>query len=265
MDEITSVFIQECREQLAEMEAGLLRLEQDPSDNDNLNAIFRAAHTIKGGAGVVECHFIVAFTHLVENLLDALRNGDMTVSPELATLLLECCDHMGCLVEVLAAQDTEPPAELTASGDALTARLREIFEAGHAQNQAGGGANLAVHENVVKVESSGGGVVNTDSWHISVRFGPNVLRGGMDPLSFIRYLGNLGEIIGIETVCEAIPPAEEMDPESCYLGFEIRLQTKASKADIENVFNFVSDECELRILPPQSNVADYIRHITELP
>ena len=58
MDEITSVFIQECREQLAEMEAGLLRLEQDPSDNDNLNAIFRAAHTIKGGAGVVECHFI---------------------------------------------------------------------------------------------------------------------------------------------------------------------------------------------------------------
>ena len=265
MDEITSVFIQECREQLAEMEAGLLRLEQDPSDNDNLNAIFRAAHTIKGGAGVVECHFIVAFTHLVENLLDALRNGDMTVSPELATRLLECCDHMGRLVEVLAAQEAEPPAELTASGDALTARLREIFEASHAQNQAGGGASLTVHENLVKVESSGGGVVNTDSWHISVRFGPNVLRGGMDPLSFIRYLGNLGEIIGIETVCEAIPPAEEMDPESCYLGFEIRLQTKASKADIENVFNFVADECELRILPPQSNLADYIRHITELP
>ena len=265
MDEITSVFVQECREQLAEMEAGLLRLEQNPDDHDNINAIFRAAHTIKGGAGVVECHFIVAFTHLVENLLDALRNGDMSVSPELATLLLECGDQMGSLVDVLAAQEAAPPAELAARGDALTARLREVFEAGHAPEKAPTDASLAVHESAVEVESSGGGVVNNDSWHISVRFGRNVLRGGMDPLSFIRYLGNLGEIIGIETICDAIPPAEEMDPESCYLGFEVRLQTKASKADIENVFNFVADECELRILPPHSNIADYIRHIMELP
>ena len=265
MDEITSVFIQECREQLAEMEAGLLRLEQAPDDRNNINGIFRAAHTIKGGAGVVECHFIVSFTHLVENLLDALRNGELSVNPALATLLLECCDHMGRLVEVLAAQEAEPPTELIACGDALTARLKEIFDANKTQEHAATSASLTVHDNVVEVESSGGGVVNTDSWHISVRFGPNVLRGGMDPLSFIRYLGSLGEIIGIETISEAIPPAEEMDPESCYLGFEIRLQTKASKADIENVFNFVADECELRILPPHSNVADYIRHIKELP
>ena len=76
MDELTSVFIQESREQLTEMEAGLLRLEQNPDDSNNINGIFRAAHTIKGGAGVVECNFIVAFTHLVENLLDSLRNGN---------------------------------------------------------------------------------------------------------------------------------------------------------------------------------------------
>ena len=54
MDELTSVFVQESREQLAEMEAGLLRLEQAPGDRDNIDGIFRAAHTIKGGAGVVE-------------------------------------------------------------------------------------------------------------------------------------------------------------------------------------------------------------------
>ena len=265
MDEITSVFIQECREQLAEMESGLLRLEQTPDDTDNLNAIFRAAHTIKGGAGVVECHFIVAFTHLVENILDALRNDEMVVNPELATLLLECCDHMGSLVDVLAAQEAEPPAALVAYGDSLTARLKDFAAAGRTQGGSSTSAGLTVHEDIVEVESSGGGVVNTDSWHISVRFGSNILRGGMDPLSFIRYLGNLGEIIGIETICDAIPPADEMDPESCYLGFEIRLQTKASKADIENVFTFVADDCELHILPPHSNVADYIRHISELP
>ena len=260
MDELTTVYIQECREQLAEMEAGLLRLEQVPDDNDNINGIFRAAHTIKGGAGVIECHFIEHFTHLVENLLDVLRNGDIAVSGPLATLLFECCDQMGSLVDVLAAQLPEPDATLLARGEALTERLTEVLKL-----TAGGKASLTVHDNAGDVESSGGGVVNNDSWHISVRFGPHVMRGGTDPLSFVRYLSNLGEIIGIETITDAIPPAAEMDPESCYVGFEIRLQAKVSKADIERVFDFVSDECDLRILPPQSNVADYLQHIRELP
>jgi len=260
MDELTSVYIQESREQLAEMEAGLLRLEQAPDDRDNINGIFRAAHTIKGGAGVVECPFIVGFTHLVENLLDSLRNGDIAVSPPLATLLLECCDHMGRLVNVLAAGQPQPTAELLGHGQALTLRLQEIIGA----DEAAGQSNVAVANDLVEVESCGG-VVNTDSWHISVRFGRNVLRGGMDPLSFIRYLGGLGEIIGIETISDAIPVADEMDPEACYLGFEIRLQTKAAKADIENVFNFVRDECDLTILPPHSKVDDYIRLLKALP
>ena len=66
MDELTSVYIQECREQLAEMEAGLLRLEQMPDDADNLNAIFRAAHTIKGGAGFMNLNGMVSACHLTE-------------------------------------------------------------------------------------------------------------------------------------------------------------------------------------------------------
>ncbi|MEI7429808.1 MAG: chemotaxis protein CheA [Betaproteobacteria bacterium] len=262
MDELTSVFIQECREQLAEMEAGLLRLEQNPDDHDTINGVFRAAHTIKGGAGVVECDFIVAFTHLVENLLDALRNGEIAVSSTISTLLLECCDQMGSLVDVLAAQAPQPNADQITRGDALTLRLKEIIDL---SKGASGNSSLTVHDDTVEVETSGGGVVNTDSWHISVRFGHNVLRGGMDPLSFIRYLGGLGEIIGIETITDGIPLAEVMDPESCYLGFEIRLQTRASKADIERVFDFVRDECDLRILPPHSNVADYLQHIRDLP
>ena len=88
MDELTSTFVNESRDQLLAMEDGLLKLEQSPDDTDNLGAIFRAAHTIKGGAGVVECHFIEAFTHKVENVLDKLRNGEIAVSGELATILL---------------------------------------------------------------------------------------------------------------------------------------------------------------------------------
>ena len=263
MDEITSVFIQESREQLAEMEAGLLRLEQNPDDRDNINGIFRAAHTIKGGAGVVECTFIVSFTHWVENLLDVLRNGTIAVSGPLATLLLECCDQMTLLIDVLAAGGAGPDAALQAHGDALAGRLQQ-FLVGDPLAEAAR-SEMAVHDATVEVEASGGGVVITDSWHISVRFGENVLRGGMDPLSFIRYLASLGEILGIETMTDAMPPAAEMNPESCYIGFEIQLQTRSSKADIERVFDFVRDECDLRILPPHSKLADYIQHIRELP
>ena len=264
MDEITSVFIQETREQLAEMESGLLRLEQNPDDHDNINGIFRAAHTIKGGSGVIECHFIESFTHGVENVLDALRNGAISVSPALATQLLECCDHMGNLVEVLAAEQAAPSAELQGRGDALTSGLMTFLDVASPSGEAPP-SGVTLHDPTVEVESSGGAVVITDSWHVSVRFGPNVLRGGMDPLSFIRYLGSLGEILGIETITDAMPAAAEMDPESCYIGFEIQLQTRSSKADIERVFDFVSDEIELCILPPNSKLSEYIKHIQELP
>ena len=265
MDEITSVFIQESREQLAEMEAGLLRLEQNPDDHDNINGIFRAAHTIKGGSGVIECHFIEAFTHRVENLLDALRNNELAVSPPLATLLLECCDHMVSLIDVLAAEGEAPDADLGAKGDALTERLKGFLDGIGQPAEASANSELAVQDSTVEVESSGGGIVLTDSWHISVRFGENVLRGGMDPLSFIRYLASLGEILGIQTITDAMPAAAEMDPESCYIGFEIQLQTRSSKADIERVFDFVREDCDLRILPPNSKLSEYIAHIRELP
>ncbi|MCX8016758.1 MAG: chemotaxis protein CheA [Rhodocyclaceae bacterium] len=261
MDELTSVFVQESREQLADMEAGLLRLEQNPEDADNINAIFRAAHTIKGASGVIECGFIESFTHKVENILDKLRNGEISVSGPLATLLLECCDHMGRLIDVLEAGQPEPPDALARQGERLLAELAGFLGATEAPTAA---ASVPI-EHEAAVEVSGGGVVITDGWHISVRFGPNVLRGGMDPLSFLRYLATLGEILAIETLPDAMPDAEEMDPESCYLGFEIHFQTRASKADIERVFDFVRDECELRILPPNSKLSEYLRHIEELP
>lgn len=264
MDEITSVFIQESREQLADMESGLLRLEQNPDDHDNINAIFRAAHTIKGGAGVIECHFIGTFTHRVENILDALRNNELAVTPPLATLLLGCCDHMVSLVDVLATEAEAPDAELKARGDALTEQLKIFIDNIGQPAAESASTDMTVHEATVEVETSGG-VELTDCWHISVRFGRNVLRGGMDPLSIIRYLASLGEIVGIETIADAMPIAAEMDPESCYIGFEIRLQTRSTKADIERVFDFVREDCDLRILPPNSKLSEYIKHIQELP
>lgn len=261
MDELTSVFIQEGREQLQAMENGLLELEQNPDNLDNINTIFRAAHTVKGASGVIECHFIEGFMHKVENVLDRLRNSEIRVSSDLAGLLLRCCDHLGHLMSVLEVGQAAPEADVTASGEALQMELTTY--AGGAAAAADGGCKVV--ESDAELHASGGGMVITDAWHISVRFGPDVLRGGMDPLSFIRYLASLGEILGLETVPDRVPPADEMDPESCYLGFEIRLQTRAPKADIERVFDFCRDDCELRILPPDSKVTEYLKLIKELP
>jgi two-component system chemotaxis sensor kinase CheA len=97
-----------------------------------------------------------------------------------------------------------------------------------------------------------------DCWHISIRFGRDVLKNGMDPLAFLRYLLNLGEVAHITTLTDALPDAEEMDPELCYLGFEISFRSHASKDAIERVFDFCRDDCDLHILPPNSKVEDYL-------
>jgi two-component system chemotaxis sensor kinase CheA len=104
--------------------------------------------------------------------------------------------------------------------------------------------------------------VNADHWHISLRFGPDVLRNGMDPLSFIRYLGTMGKVTAIETISDQLPDAEHMDPELCYLGFEMAFQTKVDKAAIEKVFEFVRDDSRLIILPPHSRISEYISLIS---
>lgn len=258
MEELTSVFVQEGREQLAEMERLLLELEQQPESRDNLDAIFRAAHTIKGASGVIECSFIEAFTHHVESTLDRLRNGALLVTAEMVSLLLACGDHIGKLMDVLASEQAAPDAATVAAGEALLARLHKA-----------GGSQPAhptpVAEEEARLDVLGGGLVATDCWHISVRFGQDVLKNGMDPLSFLRYLATLGEIVGIETIPDAMPIAEQMDAECCYLGFEIRFLSRCSKSEIEAVFSFVRDECKLHILPPDSKVLEYIALIAALP
>ena len=251
--ELTGVFVQESREQLADMERLLLQLEQEPGNRDDLDAIFRAAHTVKGGAGVVECDFIVLFAHEMEGTLDRVRNGQVTVTPELASVLLASCDHLLQLLDVLAQGQSGPSPEMESQGFVLIGRLNQLS-----------GINAPTMAEA-KVDVSGGGPMSTDNWHISVRFGADVLRSGMEPLAFLRYLAGLGEIVGIATVADAMPEARDMDPESCYLGFEINFQSRASKSEIEAVFAFVRDDCTLHILPPDSKLDEFMELIQSLP
>ena len=257
MDEVLSVFIVEAREQLEAMEAGLMQLEQGERDPETINAVFRAAHTIKGGAGVVEIHSVETFTHILENVLDRLRNGEIAVSGEMISALLQGCDHIGALLAVVQAGENETPEALLREGEAIAVALRPFL------GTAGSAGELAeATGSVIRSDRNEG---TGDCWHISIRFGRNVLKMGMEPLAFLRYLLNLGEIAHLTTLIDALPEPDEMDPELCYLGFEISFRSHASKEAIERVFEFCRDECELHILPPNSKLADYLQLIETLP
>jgi two-component system chemotaxis sensor kinase CheA len=264
MDEILSVFSVEAREQLDAMEAGLMQLEQGDRDPETINAVFRAAHTIKGGAGVVEIHSVEKFTHVLENVLDRLRNGEIEVSGDMISALLLGCDHIGALLGVVQAGDMEPGEELKQAGEAITESLRP-FLGGKAPAAASAGGSEISSDADGNIERDNRDSATHDCWHISIRFGASVLKNGMDPLAFLRYLLNLGEIAHITTITDALPEADDMDPENCYLGFEINFRSHATKDAIEKVFDFCRDDCDLYILPPNSKVVDFLQLIDALP
>ena len=224
-------FIAESSELLEQMEQSLLQLENDSGNRELLDAVFRAAHTIKGSAGVFGFDSIVSFTHQVETLLDRLRNGEVPLSSKLSALLLRCGDHMAALI-VPATSDAPAPAGLRENDAALSAELAVFIDAGEP----------ATETKPTATAESGNG-----HWHLSLRFGSEVLRNGMDPLSFLRYLSTLGELVEVRTLGDRLPALAEIDPEACYLDFEIEFRSEADRAVIDGVFDFVREDCGIAI------------------
>lgn len=262
MEEIFSVFVQEAREQLTAMEDGLLRMEQGDSDADVLGAIFRAAHTIKGASGVVELHHIERFTHILENLLDRVRNNEVVVSSDMITLLLRGCDYMRGMLDVVEQGRVDEDPSLAGVGQELADGLRAFGNAGASAASVGQAPTAA--ENAAVIQPSANATAS-GCWHISIRFGRDVLKMGMDPLNFLHYLQQLGEIVHITTLFDTMPVLADFEPEVCYFGFEVRLRSAATQQDIENVFAFCRDDCDLHILAPDSTPADYLQLIHRLP
>lgn len=255
-------FLAEARGLLEEMEEALLTLRQTPSDSDAINALFRAAHTIKGSAGLFGLDLIVGFTHQAESVLDRVRNDEVFMGPELITLFLECRDHIESLIDLVEVDD-QPSDTLRILDHELRGRLSQHLVS---ESDAASGASLPssfIADPVITLSPDQGDTSGV--WHISLRFGPEVLRNGMDPLSFIHYLSSLGDIVQIFTLTEAIPDIDAMDPEQCYLGFEIRLRSSVDKRTIEAVFDFVREDSEIRILPPDSHLPDFQTLMDALP
>jgi len=256
------LLVQEARELLSAMETALLEIESEGQTSERINAAFRAAHTIKGSAGLFALDLIVNFTHVMESVLERVRNGSVTLDDKLASMLLRCGDYLGQLVDAVDADDitTDPDPVIRAE---LIARLEQVL----------GGSTLpvekvatavAAHEAPLDVDSEGQQLGN-ENWHLSLRFDEGVLRNGMDPLSFIHYLAGFGKIVHLHTLVDALPEVAAFDAEVCYLGFEIDLLADTDKQSLENVFEFVRDESRIRILPPHARMAEFIAFIEAMP
>lgn len=249
LDQALQTFISESRELLTEMEAALLNVPGAVDPADEINAIFRSAHTIKGSAGLFGIGAIVEFTHGVESLLDQVREGRMTLDGDLIGLLLSCRDCIGQMVEDAARMPD--PAGLGAPPQAA-----ELARQVSAHLIAADVIPRAAHAVAIPAAAQGPDVGH---WHISLRLDEGVLRNGMDPLSFLRYLQRMGRLAGVACDLRALPPLDGLDPEACYLGFEIGLDTDADRTTIESTFEFIVDDCSVHVLAPDTPQDGYAR------
>ncbi len=220
-------FFDEAGEHLAELEAALLRLDARPDDGEAVDAAFRAAHTIKGGADLVGVGEVARFGHALETLLDRYRGGRAVPRPAL-DLLLDAADALDRLVAAARADHPAPPGT-----DALLARLT-VEPAADAPPAAPPTAPAA-------------------DYTVSVVPHPEALRSGLDPLALIREVLTLGTDGEVRLHATDLPPLADLDPERCYLRWTVRLRTDRPDA-VAEVFAFapemVSATVELIGRPP---------------
>jgi two-component system chemotaxis sensor kinase CheA len=245
-------FISEAQEQTDAIEGLLLELEATPHDKELLDSLFRCAHTVKGSAGIFGLDAVVEFTHHVETLLDQLRGDHLSLNASISTLLLECTDQIKHLVRTSTRQ-IEDSAEQQMQRGELIVRLQEAMGA-PATAVADAGATAAV--------ASPQGLAE---WQIEARFGPDTFRNGMDPLSIVRYLSGLGQVLALNCLLDEVPTLAAIDPESCHLGFRLHLQTSATREDLDGAFAFVEDDCQWQLQRLESAQEKLTRAIDGLP
>ena len=242
--EALPAFVSEAQEQIESFEQLMLALEDNPGDREMLDALFRCAHTVKGSAGVFGLEAVVGFTHHVETVLDLVRDGQVALTPELGTLLLQCNDQIRALVSLAPGQAPEPAD--AAQQAALVSQLQHAAgAAGHAKPNA-----------PVEVSPAAPADEPMRRWQLSVRFGPETFRNGMDPLTILRYVDDLGDLVDPVWDLASVPPLEQLDPETCHVQMRCAVDTVANRGDIESAFVFVRDDCAFDLVEPPASSAD---------
>ncbi|WP_028080870.1 chemotaxis protein CheA [Solimonas soli] len=227
-------FFEESFEGLDTMEAALLRLDPACPDAETLNGIFRAAHSIKGGAGTFGFSDISDYTHVLEALLDEMRAGRRAPSAADIDLLLRASDALRQLL--IAARDEQ--AADRAPADAIHAELEACLR--------GAAAPAAAPAQAAAADQAGG-------WRIVFAPHASLFASGNDPLRILRELAALGAI-EVRVRDAALPRFAALDAESCHLSWDIVLRGDVTREAIVELFAWVEDECTLDIAPLAATV-----------
>jgi two-component system chemotaxis sensor kinase CheA len=249
LQDVLPAFVAEAAELLRDMEDGLLRCARGTPSDETINLIFRSAHTIKGSAGLFGLDAIVSFVHGVETLLDRVRLGDISLGPQLVQSLLSCKDHIAVLVASAPDGKQAVDHELLARSTALLNELNEASGCKAAQVVPAGAPGPASAPAAATAPET----ASVSGWKISLRFSPDVLLTGMDPLAFIRYLTTFGRIATLVVNDDDLPPLSQLSAHKCYLAFQIDLVTAEDRSRVEAAFEFVRDDCSLKIEPLTPN------------
>ncbi len=233
MEQFKATFIEESLEGLDIMEAVLLEMQPGTADAEEVDNIFRAAHSIKGGSATFGFSDISNFTHVVETLLDQIRAGEREVTQEAINLFLSSVD---CIRDMLAgAQEgfeinLEQVAEVKAGLDRMLGSTPEAAVPAEAETETPGSMSA------------------TSGWKIVFKPFPDMLRSGNDVVRLFRELADMGEMIPKANL-EGLPALVDMEPEEACLSWEVSLNGSIDREQIDEVFEWVDGDCELSITP----------------
>lgn len=256
LSQFHQVFFEESLEGLDIMESHLLELDCEAMDAEMINTIFRAAHSIKGGSGTFGFTSITDFTHVLETLLDEIRSGERKLELQHVDLLLQSVD---CLRDMLTSlQDKQDP------DTEVSRKLIEEFNQIMAGGDAAGKANADVATTADSASDKTSQPPSSKEWSIFFKPEASVLRTGNDPYRMFRELAELGELKSTAHL-DQLPEITSFHPEDCYLFWTLNLVANpdVEKKHIEEIFEWVVDESELKIEGVESSASSRIENEPE--
>ncbi|MBF0342813.1 MAG: chemotaxis protein CheA [Nitrospirae bacterium] len=254
LDKGREIFTEEANELLAELEISLLELEETPTDTELIGRVFRAMHTIKGSGAMFGFEDIAHFTHEVETAFDLVRTGNMLVTKELMNLTLRARDQIRAMLDGISVDE--------AISNEIIASLRALMNSSATSEQVE--YEPQDHRAVGSQTGQESKDVDSDITTYRIRFKPHkeLFLTGSNPLLMLGELSELGNCVVIAQTA-AIPLLRELDPEMCFVSWDIVLTTCHGQNAIKDVFIFVQDICDLTIetIEADSNMQEEERHL----
>jgi len=232
MNDELAYFNEDASEQLQMMESALLDAMDQGANSEYIGTIFRAMHTIKGIAGMFSFDEIISFTHIAENLMDAVRNGEIELDEDLLILLLQCKDHVAHLVNFAVASE-EVPSDVLEKDAQLKKVIGEYLQIPQTQSSSTSSLLEPTQKSTI--------------WNIEIILKESFFQTGMDMLSILSFMKKMGTIESITPHVDNIPALAEINPLYAYLSFSIVFLAHVAQSEIEEVFEFVEDDVELQI------------------